>query len=532
MSYRELHMLDVIEVLRRWQAGQSARAIARAGVGDRKTLGRYIKAAMAVGVGATQELDDDVVRRVLHAVQERPLPAPSEQWTTLQAHRGRIEAWLKPPAPPPGEPKQRPLRLVRIHELLEREGMAVGYTTLRRFAHAELGFHKKRSTVRLADCGPGEEAQMDFGLMGYVTIDGVRRKLHVLIITLVLSRYMFVWPTHTQTVEDVCAGMDAAWWFFDGMAKCAIPDNASSMIIRANPTSPTLGRSFAEYVQARDILCDAARVEHPQDKARVENQVPYVRERWFDGEKFVGGLADIRAHAAHWCKETAGGREHGTTCRVPREHYQADEKPHMKPAPAAAFDVPRWGEAKVHADHHVQVQRAIYSIPTAYLHKTVDVRVDSVTVKAYFRNELIKVHPKKPPGGRSTDPNDYPTGKADYAMRSVDGVRRRAQAHGKNIGELAERLLGGPLPWTRMRQAYALLRVCDRYGAERVDAVCARALAFDVLDVGRIERMLKTARTLEESKEVAGKLLPLPSRFARDKAAFATRTSSKDGGAQ
>ena len=45
MSYRELHMLDVIEVLRRWQAGQSARAIARAGVGDRKTVGRYIEAA-------------------------------------------------------------------------------------------------------------------------------------------------------------------------------------------------------------------------------------------------------------------------------------------------------------------------------------------------------------------------------------------------------------------------------------------------------------------------------------------------------
>jgi transposase len=422
---------------------------------------------------------------------------------------------------------------VRVHELLEREGVVVGYTTLRRFAHAELGFHKKRSTVRLADCGPGEEAQMDFGLMGYVAIDGVRRKLHALIITLVLSRYMFVWPTLTQTVDDVIAGLDAAWWFFEGMVKCVIPDNASSMIIRAHPTSPTLGRPFAEYVQARNILCDAARVEHPQDKARVENQVPYVRERWFDGETFVGGLTDIRAHAAHWCRETAGGREHGTTCRVPREHYAVDEKPFMKPAPATAFDVPRWSEAKVHDDHHVQVQRALYSVPTAHLHKTVDVRTDSATVKIYLRNELIKVHPKKPPGGRSTDPNDYPTGKADYAMRNVNGVKKRALEKGKSIGELAARLLGGPLPWTRMRQGYALLRICDRYGAERVDAVCARALAFDVVDVGRIERMLKTAKAMEESKELTGKLLPLPmGRFARDPAAFATRSPSKDGGGQ
>ena len=85
-----------------------------------------------------------------------------------------------------------------------------------------------------------------------------------------------------------------------------------------------------------------------------------------------------------------------------------------------------------------------------------------------------------------------------------------------------------------MRQAYGLLRICDRYGVARVDAVCARALEFDVLDVGRIERMLKTARKLEEATETEGKLVPLPSRFARDSAAFATRTPSgkNDGGAK
>ena len=103
----------------------------------------------------------------------------------LEAHRERIAKWLAPPPPLSGEPKQRPLRLVRIHELLKREGVVFSYTTLRRFAHEELGFHKKRSTVRLADCAPGQEAQIDFGLMGYVVIDGVRRKLDSLVKTLV-----------------------------------------------------------------------------------------------------------------------------------------------------------------------------------------------------------------------------------------------------------------------------------------------------------------------------------------------------------
>lgn len=386
---------------------------------------------------------------------------------------------------------------MRIHELLVREGVDVSYTTLRRFARAELGWHEPRSTVLVEDPPLGDEAQIDFGLMGHVEFDGKRRRLWALIVTLSYSCYMFVYPTLTQTVEDVCSGLDAAWAFFGGVPRRIVPDNATSMIVRAHPQSPTLQRGFAEYTQARNVFVDPARVQRPQDKGRVENQVPYVRERWFDGETFHDFDA-TRVHAATWCRELAGARVHGTTRRVPREVYEAEERPHMQPAPDAPFDVPRWTSAKVHADHHIQVERALYSAPTALLHKTVDVRIDKTTVRIYFGNELIKVHPRKPPGKRSTDPSHYPAGKADYAMRSVDSVRTRSAQLGPSIGAFAERLLEGPLPWAKMRQAYGLLRLCDRYGAARVDAACARAIAFDVIDVTRIERMLIYAITSTE----------------------------------
>ncbi len=42
MSFRELTMIDVREVLRRWQSGQSARQIARSEIADGKTAGRYM----------------------------------------------------------------------------------------------------------------------------------------------------------------------------------------------------------------------------------------------------------------------------------------------------------------------------------------------------------------------------------------------------------------------------------------------------------------------------------------------------------
>jgi len=521
MSFRELHMIDVLELLRRWQAGQSAREIARAGAGDRKTVARYIAAARELEVGVTDALTEEVVRRVADRVQARPKASPSAAWASLEAERSRIETWLK---------GKDPLRLVRVHELLARQGVIVGYSTLRRFAHQELGFREPRSTVLLADCAPGEEAQIDFGMMGSVVVEGRQRRLWVLVVTLSYSRFTFVYPTFTQTVEDVCAGLDAAWAFFGGVPQRLVPDNPATMVIRADPKAPTLQRGFAEYAQVRGLFIDPARVARPQDKGRVENQVPYIRERWFAGETFSGDIGELRTHAAHWCREIAGARVHGTTRRVPREVFDLEELPVLQPVPTAAFDVPRWLEAKVHADHHIQVGRALYSAPTSLLHKTVDVRVDRRTVRIYFRNELIKVHPHVAPGKRSTDPTHYPVGKADYAMRSVDGVRAKAAGLDPHVAQFAERLLAGPLPWTKMRQAYGLLRLCERYGAPRVGAICERALSFDVLDVGRVERMLKSAVSDEQEATASGKLVALPARFARASEAFAT-VGSKDGGA-
>src|SRR5262249_34661998 len=158
----------------------------------------------------------------------------SEERTLLEAQRPRIETWLH---------TDRPLRLVRVHELLLREGVNVGYTTLRRFAHEQLGWRERPATVRLDDPPAGEEAQIDFGLMGHITVDGKRRRLWVLIVTLSSSRYQFVWPTLTQTVDDVCAGLDAAWSFFGGIVQRIVLDNATSMVVRADAQSPTLQKS-------------------------------------------------------------------------------------------------------------------------------------------------------------------------------------------------------------------------------------------------------------------------------------------------
>jgi hypothetical protein len=357
---------------------------------------------------------------------------------------------------------------------------------------------------------------------------GRMRALWALIVTLSFSRYQFVWPAFLQTTDVVCEGLDRAWWFFGAMPKTIVPDNMSSIIKKADALNPTVVAAFLDYAQARGLFVDPARVRSPKDKPRVENQVSYVRESWWDGETFTD-LQDAQRSAEHWSGEIAGMRVHGTTRKVPREAFEQSEKASMLAPPTAPFDVPRWAEhAKVHPDHHVEVARALYSVPTLYRNKHVRVRADRTTVKIYFGTELIKLHPRKPPGGRSTDTSDYPVGKAAYALRSVDAILAKAKDKGIHVATYAERLLGGPLPWTRMRQAYALLRLCEKYGDGRVEAVCQSALAFDVVDVVRIARMLKKATTPASPAHGDRKIvqLVLP-RFARPEQHFQTRASTK-----
>src|ERR1700733_258360 len=208
MPYRELTMIDVKEVLRRWSAGQGDRKIARDSGADRKTIARYTKAAGRLGLERGSELTDEVVHEVAQCVQARPLAPPSDEWTEGARHRPLIERWLA------GHGDARPLKLTKVHTLLVRDhGLEASYDTLWRFAHEELAWRERPSTVRIDDPPPGQEVQIDFGKMGHLVDpeSGRKRTLWVLVVTLVFSRYQFVWPTFLQTTAVVCEGLDRAW---------------------------------------------------------------------------------------------------------------------------------------------------------------------------------------------------------------------------------------------------------------------------------------------------------------------------------
>lgn len=510
MAYREVSRMEYEEVVRRWQAGESQRAIARALGLARNTVAASLRAASAEP--ATDGAATVLPRRQPGPAMEQPGPAVAR----LAPYEARVARWLR----------EEHLKLTRIQELLGQQGVAVKDTTLRRFVRQAGLWKAPRSTVRMAETAPGEVAELDVGTLGTLVdpTTGKRRTVWALVIVLAASRYSFVWPLVQQTLDETIAGLEAAWRFFGGVTQRLVLDTVPAAVAGTDPLAPRPTRGFLEDSQARGFLVDPARVARPRDKPKVERHIHDVRERFWKGGTFTD-LADVRAQAARRCREVAGQRVHGTTRQVPRVVFEDRERATLLAWDGVPYDVPLWRELVVHPDHHVSFQDGLSSAPsTACPPGTrLEVRGDRSLVKLYRRGELVKVHPRQGQGGRATDPDDSPRERTAYALRAPDRLIRQAEGLGPNSGTVAARLLDGPVPWATRRQGQKLMRLADRYTAERPDAACARALGFDLLDVRRLERILTLALEQEggPATPVEERVRTLPAgRFARPGTAF------------
>jgi transposase len=524
MGYREVTVLEIREVLLQWLDGAGKKLIARRQSLDVKTVRRYVKAAEKAGlVRSTGKagLTDELVAEVVAALERLSGRPRGDAWALCLEHQARIAQLLA----------QR-LKLTKARKLLAREGVTIPYATLHRFAVSVLDFGRVAPSIPVSDCGPGEELQVDTGWMTLLVPDifGRRRRLRAWIFTSVRSRHRFVYPCFTETTRDAIEACEAAWEFFGGVFKVLIPDNTKAIVGTANPLSPVIVPAFLDYMQARGFHIDTTRVRSPKDKARVERAVQPVRDDCFAGET-MHSLEEARVHARRWCLDDYGRRRHTRTQRLPLEHFEAEEKAVLLQAPTTPFDVPDWFSPIVARDGRVQVAKALYSVPShlGLIGKKLRARADSQLVRIYFGTELVKTHVRQPPGGHSTDPNDYPREKSAYAMRDVDFLQREATRHGAAIGRFAAALLAGPLPWTKMRRVYALLGMTKRYGDARLEEACALALAAEMVDVHRLERMVKLGlpKNPVPPPQPASNVIPL-ARFLRPPSQYALPLASRE----
>jgi len=509
MAFREVTMLEVKEVLRLWLLGVPKKQIAEQLGFDVKTVRRYLAAAKVHGVEATHglgALDDELVAAVVAATQPSTGRPRGEGWAVCEAHREFIAGHIA-----------HHVRLTKIGKLLRRRGVAIEYPTLRRFALAELGFGRGAPSVPVADCDPGAEVQIDTGWMTLLEPDlfGKRRRFKAWIFTPVFSRYRFVYTIFHETTATAIEACEAAWAFYGGVFEVVIPDNTKAIVAKADPIAPVMTEAFLEYAQSRGFQIDTTRVRSPKDKARVERTVPTVRDDCFGGER-LRTLDDTRARALHWCLEEYGMKRHARTQRLPREHFEAEERGALLPAPTESYDVPIWTDCKVGLDQFAAVAKSLYSLPLALRRHKLRARADSQLVRFYEHGQLVKTHPRKAPGQRSIDSADFPAEALACGQRDADFFVQKAREQGKHVGLFAEALAAKPLPWRRLRELFKLLGLGRKYGP-RLDASCKTALDAGMVDVYRLADLV---RLDTRPASPAAKVIPL-ARYLRPSSQYA-----------
>jgi hypothetical protein len=223
-------------------------------------------------------------------------------------------------------------------------------------------------------------------------------------------------------------------------------------------------------------LIDPARALKPKDKPRVERMMPYVRDSFWRGRSF-GSVADMQSGAVTWCLQVAGTRPHrgvGMDGAQPVVVFNAVELPALLPLPRAPFELVTWVSGKVAPDCHVHAGKALYSVPWKHIGRQVDVRLGERVVEFFADGELIKTW-ERIERGRRTDENDYPPEKIAFFMRTPVWCRSKADALGEHVSEIVAGLLATHA-LHHLRAAQGIIALADKYGPDRLDAACRRAL--------------------------------------------------------
>ena len=283
MAYREVSRVEIAEVVRRWQSGESQRQIASGTGLSRKTVRRYIRAGVEAGLTRDGPVpsEDQLTRLVgLTLCSPRKIETPTDE---------KLAPWADQVYALTADR----LQVTRIHELLAaRDAVRVcgavhpsaGLAETKRHDGADGGERTRRGggdgLRSSADRGPGDRSP-PCGM-------GADHRPDLLAAQLRLADQ-----------PEACGrdrGVGGAWAFFEGVPNYLVIDNFPAAVAGVDPLHPRLTRGFLEYSQHRGFISDPARVRHPRDKPRVERGVPYVRERFFKGGEFTG-LSDMRSAA-------------------------------------------------------------------------------------------------------------------------------------------------------------------------------------------------------------------------------------------
>jgi transposase len=477
--------MDIREILRQLQQGQSNRAVERDTGIHRKTVARYRAWAQQQGLleGPLPSLSE--LRRLLD--ETWPRPSPPQNISSVEPYRELV-----------AKLRQEGVEIAAIHQRLKERGYGGSYSSVHRFVR-KLEPPAPDVTVRV-ETRPGEESQADFGYAGQM-IDpetGKLRKTWVFVMTLSWSRHQYVEFVFDQKVETWLRLHRNAFAFFKGVPERVVIDNLKAGIIRACWDDPQAQQSYRECAEHYGFLIAPCRPRTPEHKGKVEKGGVHYVKRNFLGGREPTTLTQANRDVRRWVNTTAGHRVHGTTREQPLARFET-ERIALHPLPNTPYDLAIWKQVKLHRDCYVVFEKAYYSAPFRLVGQQLWVRGGTQEVQIYTSDyQLVATHQRaQRPGQRRTHHDHLPPQKVPGLLLSRDRCRQRASEIGPATGQVVDLLLDHR-PEDRLRTAGRLLRLSERFGPQRLEAACMRSLRFDDAAYMTIKRILEQGLDVEE----------------------------------
>jgi transposase len=492
--------MDIREMLRCLQKGQSDRAIAKAMQVNRKTIGRY--RIWATEQGLLEEPLPSLSDLQMLLDETMSSPPPPQNTSTVETYRELVVKLRK-----------QNVEIAAIYERLKEREYSGSYSSVYRFVR-NLEPQEPEVTVRV-ETRPGEEGQVDFGFAG-VMIDpetGELCKTWVFVMTLCWSRHQYAEFVRDQKVETWLRLHRNAFAFFGGVPERIVPDNLKAAIVRACWNEPEAQQSYRECAEHYGFLIAPCRPRTPEHKGKVEQGGVHYVKRNFLGGREPTTITQANQDVLTWGDTTAGRRIHGTTRERPLDRFEV-EKGMLLPLPGIPYDMAIWKQVKVGRDCYINFDLAYYSVPFRLAEQQVWVRGGTHEVQVYTSDyKLQATHSRAlQPGQRLTNLDHLPPYKVPGLTIARDTCRQQAARIGPSTQEVVDRLLDHR-PEDRLRTAGRLLQMGERFGPQRLEAACARALRFDDPTYVTIKRILKEGLDQEDLPVVES--LPSAKAFVR-----------------
>ncbi|MCJ7563888.1 MAG: IS21 family transposase [Candidatus Aminicenantes bacterium] len=480
MARTRLSMRKIREALRLKAGGLSYRAIARACLIGKETVREYLGRAAEAGLtwplpeGLSEE---DLERRLF---PHEPVSLRKE----MEPDWALVHRELR---------KKGVTRQLLWEEY--RVGTSQGYH-YSQFCERYRWWKKVLTPVLRMEHKAGEKMFVDYAgpTIPYTDREtGEARKAAVFVAALGASSMTYAEAQTSQELMNWIGGHVRAFEHFMGVTEAIVPDNTKSGVTSACFYEPELNPTYQALAEYYDTAVLPTRVQSPKHKAKVETAVKVVetlmarlrKRQFFSLQEINDALRPLLDDLNDRVMEHLG--------KSRRQLFEELDRPALRPLPAEPVEMAEWARARVNIDYHVAFAKHNYSVPYRYIHKKVEVRATERTVEIFYKAERIASHVRDDtPYHYTTLPEHRPESHRAYLEWNPERFVRWAERAGPFTAEMVRRIMASrPHPEQGYRASLGLMRLGTRYGNERLEAACERALAFDLISFRGVRNILE-----------------------------------------